>query len=132
MSKQDGIECAFTGVTGQDLTELRTAPSGVKWGAVSVAVVTGEKDGEPETTWVRVSVFAKVAEHLVGQLPKGSRVYVRGMLKLGEWVDKQSQEKRAQLQVSAREFVPTHRIGKDRLKAPKQDRTEDAPSTLSA
>jgi single-strand DNA-binding protein len=59
--------------------------------------------GEPqeETCFVDIDVFGKQAESCERYLRKGSPVLVEGRLKLDQWDDKKTGQKRSQLRVTA-------------------------------
>ena len=83
--------------------ELRYTPSGLAIAKFGLAVNRRWKDqsGEQkeETTFVDVDAFGKQAE-LIGQyLKKGRPLLVEGRLKLDQWEDKQTQQKKSRLGV---------------------------------
>lgn len=60
-----------------------------------------DKDGnqQSEVTWVTLDAFGKTAESLAKHARKGSNLFIEGRLRLNEWQDKQTQEKRNRLTV---------------------------------
>ena len=83
--------------------ELRYTPSGTAIAKFGLAINRKWKDqnGElrDETTFVDVDAFGKQAE-LIGQyMKKGSPLLVEGRLRLDQWEDKQTQQKRSRLGV---------------------------------
>jgi single-stranded DNA-binding protein len=52
------------------------------------------------TQWVRVSIFKDLAEKLSAHLPKGSKVYCEGTLRLSHWTDKRTGEDKSGLQLA--------------------------------
>jgi single-stranded DNA-binding protein len=72
------IDAAFHGFLAAD-AEQRTAKTGKPWTRLRVGV--GKDDA---VQWVSVAVFGKAAEP-AGELKKGDRVYVEGVLKLDSW-----------------------------------------------
>lgn len=93
-------EVTLVGACGQD-PELKYSSSGNGYLKFSVATsqnrqVNGE--WQSETTWFRVTVFGKQAESLAERLSKGSKVFVKGPVKLSEW-EGQDGQKRASLEV---------------------------------
>ena len=60
---------------------------------VDVSVATNAfAKGEKSTDWHKVTLWDRQAE-LVGQLEKGSEVYVEGALKTEEWTDKEGNKR---------------------------------------
>jgi single-strand DNA-binding protein len=104
------IHAAFIATVGSE-PALQTSAAGKKWAAFSGAV--GKDD---DTQWVRISMFGGTAERLAGQLPKGSKVYAEGTLKLSRWTDKTSGEERTGLQLAAWKVEPLFRVGRSKLK----------------
>jgi len=80
--------------------ELRYTPSGKAVAEISVAVNTGAK-GKEDTVFVNVTVWEKQAENCSEYLRKGSSVLVDGRLKMDEWNDKETGQKRTKLGVVA-------------------------------
>jgi len=64
-----------------------------------------------ETTWVDFDAWGGWADS-VGQFKKGDHVVVYGKLKLDEWTDKDSGQKRSKLKISAQEVYKTVRTNK--------------------
>lgn len=77
----------FMGNLGRD-AEVRFASNGDPVANFALAVAVGTK-AEPETMWVRCSLYGKRAESLAQYLTKGSKVVVTGRIKLREWQDKE-------------------------------------------
>src|SRR5689334_21067175 len=96
------------GNLGRD-PEMRYLPSGSAVTSFSVAVTRSWKsrDGEQreETEWFTVSCFDRLAEIANEYLAKGKQVYLEGRIRLGQWDDRQTGEKRARLEVVATEMV---------------------------
>jgi single-strand DNA-binding protein len=101
------IEAAFIGRVGTE-PELKTSQAGKPWTAINVAV---GKDGE--TQWVRVAAFGETAEHLIGRVVKGDRIYVEGDLRLNQWTDREGKP-RSGLSVAARKVEKLGDIGRNR------------------
>jgi single-strand DNA-binding protein len=85
--------------------ELRYTPKGTAVTEIGIAVnrvYTGE-DGErkEETTFVDVTLWARLAEIAGQYLKKGRPVFVEGRLQLDTWDDKQTGQKRSKLRVVA-------------------------------
>ena len=83
--------------------ELRYTPSGTAIAAFGLAVNRKWKDQNGETkedvTFIDVTAFGKQAELLGQYCKKGSALLVEGRLKLDQWEDKQTQQKRSKLGV---------------------------------
>ncbi len=89
--------------------ELRTLPSGMTVAKFGLAVnrkFTG-KDGElrEEVLFVDIDSFGKPAETISKYCTKGSGILVEGRLKLDQWDDKNSGEKRSRLGVVLESFT---------------------------
>lgn len=89
--------------------ELRTLPSGNAVLRMSIAVnrrYTG-KDGEAreEVTYVDIDAFGKQAETIAKYCNKGSGILVEGRLRLDQWDDKNTGEKRSKLGVVLEAFT---------------------------
>lgn len=89
--------------------ELRTLPSGNSVARISIAVnrVYLSKDGEKkeEVTYVDVDAFGKQAETIAKWCTKGSGILVEGRLRLDQWDDKNSGEKRSRLGIVLENFT---------------------------
>jgi single-strand DNA-binding protein len=84
--------------------ELRYTPSGMAVAKLGLAVnrrFKDQKSGElrEEVTFVDIDVFGKQAETASQYLTKGRPVLVEGRLRLDQWDDKQSGQKRSKLKV---------------------------------
>ena len=60
--------------------------------------------GGKETTFVDVSAFGKCAENISKYFQKGKPILIEGRLKLDEWQDSNTQQKRSKLKVVAERF----------------------------
>ena len=89
--------------------ELRTLPSGNSVSRLSIAVnrVYLSKEGEKkeEVTYVDVDAFGKQAETIAKWCTKGSGLLVEGRLRLDQWDDKNTGEKRSRLGVVLEGFT---------------------------
>ena len=85
---------------GRD-AEIRHTAGGDAVASLSLAFTYGRKgeDGKRPTQWVDASLWGKRAEALAQYLTKGSPAMVEGRLKLDQWEDKQSGQKRSKLKV---------------------------------
>ena len=61
------------------------------------------KNGK-ETTFVNVEAWGKTAENIAKYFTKGKPILIQGRLKLDEWEDKTSHQKRSKLKVVAERF----------------------------
>ena len=89
--------------------ELRSLPSGNSVARISLAVnrrYTG-KDGDvkEEVTYVDIDVFGKQAETIAKYCTKGRALLVEGRLRLDQWDDKNTGEKRSRLGVVLENFT---------------------------
>jgi single-strand DNA-binding protein len=85
--------------------ELRYTPKGTAVTEIGLAVnrVYSGDDGErkEETTFVDVTLWARLAEIAGQYLKKGRPVFIEGRLQLDSWDDKQTGQKRSKLRVVA-------------------------------
>src|ERR1700760_3030983 len=83
--------------------ELRTTPKGTPICQFGIAVNRQFKDESgatrDETTFVDIEAWGKQGELVAKYLSKGSPAMVEGRLKLDQWEDKQSGQKRSKLKV---------------------------------
>ena len=88
--------------------EVRYTPKGSAICAVSIAVnrqwktEAGEK--KEEVTFVECEAWGKMAETIGQYLAKGSPIFIEGRLKLDQWDDKESGQKRQKLKVVVESF----------------------------
>src|SRR5437762_8127078 len=88
--------------------ELRYTPKGTAIAKIGVAVnrtwrtETGEQ--KEEVTFVDVDAFGKQAETIGQYLKKGRPILIEGRLKLDQWEDKQTQQKKSKLGVVLESF----------------------------
>ncbi len=83
--------------------ELRYTPKGMAIAKIGLAVnrVWRNEAGESkeEVTFVDIDAFGKQAETIGQYIKKGSPLFVEGRLKLDQWDDKQTGQKRSRLGV---------------------------------
>jgi len=85
--------------------ELRYTPKGMAIAKIGLAVNRnwtsegGEK--KEEVTFVDVDVFGRTAENVAQYMKKGRPILVEGRLRLDQWDDKQTGQKRSRLGVVA-------------------------------
>ncbi len=83
--------------------ELRYTPKGMAIAKVGLAVnrnwtsETGEK--REEVTFVDVDIFGRTAENVAQYMKKGRPILIEGRLRLDQWDDKQTGQKRSKLGV---------------------------------
>lgn len=88
--------------------ECRYASSGTAICKIGVAVNREWKDKSGErkkdTVFVDVDFFGPTAENVAKYFKKGRPIYLEGRLKLDQWEDKQTREKRSRLGIVADTF----------------------------
>lgn len=88
--------------------ELRVTPSGTsicKFGlAVNRNYTTQDGEKREETTFVDIDAFGKPAEIISKYMAKGRPILVEGRLKLDQWEDKNTGEKRSRMGVVCENF----------------------------
>jgi single-strand DNA-binding protein len=90
------------GNLGRD-PELRVTPKGTSICTFSLAINrewkndAGEK--QEEVLWVDVEAWGKTGDTIAKYLFKGRSIYVEGRLKLDQWEDKNTKEKRSRMKV---------------------------------
>ena len=116
--------------------ELRYTPKGTpvaKFGLAINRTWTGE-DGQKreEVTFVDVDCFGKTAEVVSQYFRKGKPMLVEGRLKLDQWDDKQTGQKRSKLGVVLESFSFLDSLkegeGKPREASPAAGRRQSAPA----
>jgi len=85
--------------------ELRYTPKGMAIAKIGLAVnrnwtnEAGEK--KEEVTFVDVDIFGRTAENVAQYMKKGRPILIEGRLRLDQWDDKQTGQKRSKLGVVA-------------------------------
>jgi single-strand DNA-binding protein len=84
--------------------ETRATPSGMITAELGLALNRKWKDAKTnavkeETTFVDVELWGKTAELAQKYLSKGRSVYIEGRLRLDQWEDKQTGQKRQKLKI---------------------------------
>lgn len=69
-----------------------------------IAINRVVQGGAKETTFVDISAFGKCADNIGKYFQKGKPILIEGRLKLDEWQDTQTQQKRSKLKVVAERF----------------------------
>ncbi|MDR2863072.1 MAG: single-stranded DNA-binding protein [Puniceicoccales bacterium] len=89
--------------------DLRTLPSGMTVARLGLAVnrrfTTKEGEQREEVTFVDIDSFGKQAETIAKYCTKGSSLLIEGRLKLDQWEDKNTNEKRSRLGVVLETFT---------------------------
>jgi single-strand DNA-binding protein len=117
--------------------ELRYTPKGTAVAKIGLAVnrvwttETGEK--KEEVTFVDVDAFGRTAENVAQYMRKGSPMLVEGRLKLDQWDDKQTGQKRSKMGVVAEsvQFLGSPRSTEGGA-APAAPRAAAAPAAAAA
>lgn len=115
--------------------ELRYTPKGTAIAKIGLAVnrvwttETGEK--KEEATFVDVDMFGRTAENVAQYMRKGSSLLVEGRLRLDQWDDKQTGQKRSRLGVVAEivQFLGSPR-GSEGGSSPAPARARPAAATV--
>jgi single-strand DNA-binding protein len=111
--------------------ELRVTPNGSAICQFGLAINRTFKDGagqqREEVTFLDVEAWGKQAEVIAKYCTKGRALYVQGRLKLDQWEDKTTQQKRTKVKVVLENFQFLG--GKD--DAPPQDQAESPPRRQS-
>lgn len=85
--------------------ELRYTPKGTAVAKLGLAVnrnwTTESGEKKEEVTFVDVDVFGRTAENVGQYMRKGRPILIEGRLRLEQWDDKQSGQKRSRLSVVA-------------------------------
>ena len=115
--------------------ELRVTPKGTPICQFGIAVNRQFKDESgatrDETTFVDIEAWGKQGELVSKYLSKGSLAMVEGRLKLDQWEDKQSGQKRSKLKVVMDnvQFLSSRAGGAGGGGAPADDVDQSAPPT---
>jgi single-strand DNA-binding protein len=93
---------------------------------------SGEK--KEEVTFVDVDVFGRTAENVAQYMKKGRPILIEGRLRLDQWDDKQSGQKRSKLGVVAEtvQFLGSPTGGGDGGDAPRRPSAPSAPAPSTA
>jgi single-strand DNA-binding protein len=86
--------------------DMRYTPSGMAVAALGLAVNRKWRDAKTnelreEVTFVEIDIWGKQAETANQYLRKGRSVFIEGRLRLDQWDDKQTGQKRSRLKVVA-------------------------------
>lgn len=123
-------KCILLGNVTRD-PEMRYTPKGTAGAKISMAVnrtwktETGEK--KEEVTFVDVDAFGKQAEVIAQYVKKGNPLLIEGRLKLDQWEDKQTKQKRSKLGVALEGFTLLGGGKKEQQPARQQAPAQGAP-----
>lgn len=114
--------------------ELRYTPKGSAIAKIGMAVnrkwrsETGEE--KEEVAFVDVDFFGKQAENIGQYMRKGSQMLVEGRLKLDQWDDKASGQKRSRLTVVGEtcQFIGSRQQGTQAAPTPRTAAPADSPA----
>src|SRR5215467_15695221 len=118
--------------------ELRYTPKGMAIAKLGMAInrtwksETGEN--KEEVTFVDADAFGRTAEVIAQYLKKGRPILVEGRLRLDQWDDKQTGQKRSKLGVVIEgfQFLGGGNRGEGGGEAPRRPAAPSAPSTPSS
>jgi single-strand DNA-binding protein len=116
--------------------EVKYTPKGSAIASFGIAInrkFTPEGgEAREEVTFVDITAFGKQAETVGEYLKKGKPVFIEGRLKLDQWDDKQTGQKRSKMTVVMEGFqFLGSRGGKDDDRAPGPDRPTGQPAGRS-
>lgn len=121
--------------------ELRYTPKGTAVATIGLAVnrkwKTDAGEEREEVTFVDVDVFGRTAEVMGQYLKKGAPILVEGRLKLEQWDDRQTNQKRSKLKVVCETFQFLRYeggddAGEERRPASTQTQTRSRPENKPA
>ena len=114
--------------------EVRTLPSGAHLTKLSLAYNRKwrGKDGESkeETLFVNGTCWDKVAKHVGENFHKGDPAIIEGRLKMNEWEDKSSGQKRERIEITVERVQPLEWPDKDAPKGAQEAEDDDNESPL--
>ena len=114
--------------------ELRYTPKGLAIAKIGLAINRSWKtetgEAKEEVTFVDIDAFGKQAETIGQYLKKGRPILVEGRLKLDQWDDKQTGQKRSRLGVvlESFQFLDSGNRGESGAEAPRRS----APAASAA
>jgi single-strand DNA-binding protein len=117
--------------------ELRYTPNGKAIAKIGLAVnrawTTESGEKKEEVTFVDIDVFGRTAENVGQYMRKGSPILIEGRLRLDQWDDKQTGQKRSKLGVVAEivQFLGGPRAGDSGGGASAPDRARAAEPPLA-
>ena len=111
--------------------EMRYTPSGVSLASFSVAVNERVKNKQTnqwedgDASFFDCTVFNQLAENVAESLQKGSRVILRGRLKMDSWEDKETGKPRTKIKVIVDDIGPELRFATAQVqKITRSDQTQ--------
>lgn len=111
--------------------ELKATPKGTPVCQFSLAInrqwktESGEK--QEEVTYVDVEAWGKQAETIAKYVFKGKPLYVEGRLRLDQWEDKTTKEKRSRMKVVLEQFQFLDSKGDAGAAAPAEPQRNETP-----
>lgn len=131
-------KCFLIGNLTRD-PELRVTPKGTSIAAFGLAINRQSKNADgshaDEVTFVDIEAWGKQAELVAKYLARGAPAMIEGRLKLDEWTDKTSGQKRSRLKVVLEnvQFLGSKRDGTPAEMREGEQRQEQQPrATTSA
>src|SRR6185295_12239417 len=118
--------------------ELRYTPKGMAIAKIGLAVnrnwTTEAGEKKEEVTFVDVDIFGRTAENVAQYMKKGRPILIEGRLRLDQWDDKQTGQKRSKLGVVAEtvQFLGSPTGGGGGEGGPSAPRTSTASAPASA
>jgi|SRR5207237_314290 len=116
--------------------ELRYTPKGTAVAKLGLAInrqwKTESGEQREDVTFVDVDAFGRQAEVISQYLKKGRPILVEGRLKLDQWDDKQTNQKRSRLGVVLESFQFLDSGGTNTGAGPSQSRPAQRPSSAPA
>ena len=118
--------------------DLRYTPKGTAVTEIALAInrIYSGDDGErkEETTFVDVTLWARLAENAGQYLKKGRPVFIEGRLQLDTWDDKQTGQKRSKMRVVAEnmQLLGSRQEGDPTSSGPAAPRRSAAPAAPPA
>lgn len=113
--------------------ELRYTPKGMAIAVFGLAVnrVWTSESGErkEEVTFIDVTAFGRTAETLAQYCKKGNPIFIEGRLRLEQWDDKQTGQKRQKLSVVIESFQFLNAAPKDGERQERRQESRPAQTT---
>jgi len=83
--------------------DIRYTPKGTAVCEIGLAI-NDKRGEEQETTFVDITFWGDTAENVGKFFSKGDPIYVEGRLRMDQWEDKQTGQKRSKLKITAWNF----------------------------
>ncbi len=131
-------EVRFAGYLARD-PELRYTPKGTAVCQLTVATNRSWRDDsgteKSEVTFIDFTAWQKTAEVICQYFRKGMPIFICGRLKVDQWEDKQTQQKRSKVSVVLESFQfvgPAQNRAADESAPPTRPPPRNAPASQSA